>query len=59
VLVEASVLDLMSSWTSHLPSDIKVKRLAGVGMNEKELKANQLLTEQRVLDLNQDKVHHH
>jgi hypothetical protein len=50
------VLDLMSSWTSHLPDDLKVKRLVGVGMNEEELRANPLLTERRVLDLNQEQV---
>merc|ERR1711879_599308 len=53
---EANVLDLMSSWTSHLPADLKVKRLVGVGMNEEELRANPLLTERRVLDLNQEHV---
>jgi hypothetical protein len=49
----------MSSWTSHLPDDLKVKRLVGVGMNEEELRANPLLTERRVLDLNQEQVSHH
>ena len=53
------MLDLMSSWTSHLPDDLKVKRLVGVGMNEEELRANPLLTERRVLDLNQEQVSHH
>lgn len=36
-----SVLDLCSSWTSHLrpTSPLKLKRMAGLGMNAKELEA--------------------
>lgn len=48
------MLDLMSSWTSHLPPDVKVERLVGVGLNEVELQANPLLTEYRVLDLQEE-----
>ena len=47
------VLDLCSSWISHLPTDVKYGRVAGVGMNEKELKANKQLTEYYVQDMNQ------
>jgi hypothetical protein len=49
-----SVLDLCSSWTSHInPSTAKkLKRVAGLGMNSKELEANPALTEWTVLDLN-------
>ena len=46
------VLDLCSSWISHLPT-VKYGRVAGVGMNEKELKANKQLTEYYVQDMNQ------
>ena len=50
-----SVLDLCSSWTSHIrPSSLQLKRLAGLGMNAKELEANSALTEWVVLDLNVD-----
>ncbi|KAL7469498.1 hypothetical protein ACHAXS_009756 [Conticribra weissflogii] len=54
-----SVLDLCSSWTSHIsPSrleELKLKRVAGLGMNAKELEANNALTEWTVKDLNADK----
>jgi len=49
-----SVLDLCSSWTSHVDPTIakKLKRVAGLGMNAKELEANPILTEWTVMDLN-------
>ena len=47
------VLDLCSSWISHLPTDVKYGTVAGVGMNEKELEANKQLTEYYVQDLNE------
>ena len=50
-----SVLDLCSSWTSHIRPDIQLKRVAGLGMNDKELGANKVLTEWTVMDLNADK----
>ncbi|KAL7551620.1 hypothetical protein ACHAWF_016580 [Thalassiosira exigua] len=50
-----SVLDLCSSWTSHISSGSDLKRVAGLGMNAKELEANPSLTEWTVLDLNADK----
>lgn len=50
----ADVLDLMSSWISHLPDDIKLGRVAGLGMNDAELIANPQLNETIVHDLNED-----
>ena len=48
-----AVLDLCSSWTSHLDSNrVTLKRMAGLGMNEKELAANPALTDWTVSDLN-------
>jgi hypothetical protein len=48
-----SVLDLCSSWTSHLDINrVQPKRMAGLGMNSKELAANPSLTEWTVSDLN-------
>ncbi len=47
------VLDLMSSWVSHLPDDLDLGRVAGHGMNEEELAANERLTEYFVQDLNE------
>ena len=56
VLAEAeSVLDLMSSWISHLPPPSALPRLshvAGLGMNEVELATNSRLSEYVVHDLN-------
>jgi SAM-dependent methyltransferase len=47
------VLDLMSSWVSHLPADREYARVTGLGMNAEELKANGQLTEWTVQDLNE------
>ena len=51
-----SVLDLCSSWTSHIRpgNTLELKRVAGLGMNAKELEANKALTEWTVQDLNKD-----
>jgi SAM-dependent methyltransferase len=46
------VLDLMSSWISHLPADVPYRRVAGLGMNAEELAANPRLADWRVQDLN-------
>jgi SAM-dependent methyltransferase len=46
------VLDLMSSWISHLPRDLRLGRVAGLGMNERELAANPQLTDVCVHNLN-------
>ena len=46
------ILDLMSSWISHLPEEIRYRHVAGLGMNESELAANPRLDEHRVQNLN-------
>ncbi|MGE0083247.1 MAG: methyltransferase domain-containing protein [Desulfococcaceae bacterium] len=46
------VLDLMSSWTSHIPENIKPEKLTGLGMNMAELEKNERLTDRIVHDLN-------
>jgi cyclopropane fatty-acyl-phospholipid synthase-like methyltransferase len=46
------VLDLMSSWVSHLPPDVPYDRVAGLGMNRQELERNPRLTDFIVHDLN-------
>jgi SAM-dependent methyltransferase len=51
---QAAVLDLMSSWVSHLPKDGRYTRVAGLGMNAVELARNPRLTERVVHDLNAD-----
>jgi SAM-dependent methyltransferase len=48
------VLDLMSSWVSHLPPDVDYARVAGLGMNAEELRSNPRLTDYEVRDLNAD-----
>jgi SAM-dependent methyltransferase len=48
----ADLLDLMSSWVSHLPEEVTFGRVAGLGMNEIELAANPRLDERCVHDLN-------
>ncbi len=50
----ARVLDLMSSWVSHLPDDRAFAEVAGLGMNAEELDANPRLTHRVVHDLNAD-----
>ena len=47
-----TILDLMSSWVSHLPPDVTYARVVGLGMNQDELASNPRLTEYRVHDLN-------
>jgi SAM-dependent methyltransferase len=64
-----SVLDLCSSWTSHIDQQqphqqggggvgetLILKRVAGLGMNAKELEANTSLTEWTVMDLNTNNI---
>jgi methyltransferase family protein len=47
-----AVLDLMSSWVSHLPDDIAYGTVIGHGMNAEELAANPRLSRWFVQDLN-------
>ena len=46
------ILDLMSSWVSHLPPEVTYHRVVGLGMNEVELKKNPRLDAHVVQDLN-------
>ncbi|MEL7122741.1 MAG: methyltransferase domain-containing protein [Bacteroidota bacterium] len=46
------ILDLMSSWISHLPEDVNYQEVIGLGMNEAELKANKRLTSYDIQNLN-------
>jgi SAM-dependent methyltransferase len=52
----AALLDLMSSWRSHMPPELEWTRLAGLGLNETELRENPQLTDYAVHDLNADPV---
>ncbi len=51
-----AILDLMSSYKSHMPPELEWKRLSGLGMNEEELRANDQLTEYLLHDLNRRPV---
>jgi SAM-dependent methyltransferase len=51
----AALLDLMSSWVSHLP-DRRFARVVGLGMNAGELAANPRLDAHVVHDLNEEPV---
>lgn len=48
------VLDLMSSWVSHLPDERRYAEVVGHGMNGEELAANPRLDRWFVADLNAD-----
>tara|TARA_B100000945_G_scaffold101513_1_gene79998 strand:+ start:1604 stop:2254 length:651 start_codon:yes stop_codon:yes gene_type:complete len=46
------ILDLMSSWVSHLPSNIRYKKVIGHGLNKAELSSNKRLDRFWVQNLN-------
>ena len=48
------ILDLMSSWVSHLPDDVEFARVEGHGMNAEELAKNPRLDHYFVQNLNQN-----
>jgi SAM-dependent methyltransferase len=49
---DSAILDLMSSWVSHLPEEVQYQRVVGLGMNREELAANPRLSEFVVQNLN-------
>ena len=49
-----TILDLMSSWVSHLPTDTKYKKVIGHGLNKDELLANKRLDSFWIQNLNQN-----
>jgi len=48
------LLDLMSSWVSHLPKDVEYAEVIGHGMNAEELAANPRLARRFIQNLNRD-----
>ena len=48
------VLDLQSSWVSHLPPEVAYASVTGHGMNPEELSQNPRLAERVVQDLNRE-----
>ncbi len=51
---DGEVLDLMSSWRSHLPDELPRRRVVGLGLNETELRENGQLDAWVVHDVNAD-----
>jgi len=49
-----AILDLMSSWISHLPPEIAYREVVLLGMNREELAANPRATGWLVHDLNRE-----
>lgn len=51
-----AVLDLMASWNSHLPEDLELAEVVGLGLNRDELEKNPELDKYVLHDLNQNPV---
>lgn len=51
---ESVILDLMSSWRSHLPEGFRKGKLVGLGMNDVEMSENPQLDEWVIHNLNAD-----
>ena len=49
-----TIVDLCSSWISHLPRKFEFEKVIGVGMNEQELAANKNLDTYFIHDLNKE-----
>ena len=52
----STILDLMSSWISHLPEEIEFEEVVGHGMNEAELARNPQLDRYFVQNLNRHQL---
>ena len=50
------ILDLMSSWVSHLPTNTRYKKVIGHGMNESELSSNKRLDSFWIQNLNKGTI---
>ena len=50
------IVDLMSSWISHLPEEVTYAEVVGLGLNGAELAANPRLARHVLQDLNRDPV---
>jgi len=51
---DGRLLDLMSSWRSHLPSDCAAREVVGLGLNADEMADNPRLTSYVVHDVNRE-----
>jgi SAM-dependent methyltransferase len=54
VAPESRILDLMSSWRTHLPAGFPKLEVVGLGMNAQEMEDNPDLDDYVIHDLNQD-----
>jgi SAM-dependent methyltransferase len=50
------VLDLMSSWQTHMHSKLRFEKLTGLGLNREELDKNTILDDRVIHDLNVDLI---
>jgi SAM-dependent methyltransferase len=50
----SAILDLMSSWRSHLPARLQPSQVTGLGLNEEEMRDNPALTEVIVHNVNRE-----
>ena len=53
---DGTILDLMSSWRSHMPEDLPMENLVGLGLNDVEMAENPQLDRAVVHDINADPV---
>ena len=53
---DSIVLDLMSSWVSHYPTDLRLKEVIGHGLNKEELNSNKQLNRFWVQNLNNSQI---
>ena len=54
ICADSSVLDLMSSWDSYLPTTKKYKRVIGHGLNKEELDRNKVFDNYWIQNFNKD-----
>jgi SAM-dependent methyltransferase len=50
------ILDLMSSWRSHIPNRVKPRQIVGLGLNLAEMADNPALTERIVHNVNRESI---
>ena len=48
-----TIIDIMSSWKSHLPDEIEYAKVCGLGLNAEEMRCNDRLDEFVVHDVNE------
>ena len=53
---QSDILDLMSSYASHLPEELSFNNVIGLGMNEAELSKNTQLTDFMIQDLGKNYI---